>query len=96
MAQNKTEEQLRAELHQKKVADYLKAYETAYEEHLTPINIKYGLRLIPTITHNKVGGMNPVYGLEEYKREVATPQDSVTEPAKATTDNEKPLATETK
>lgn len=83
---NKTEDQLRAELHQKKVADYLKAYETAYEEYITPINVKFGLRLIPTITHNKVGGMNPAYGLEDYKREEITPKDP----------DAKPLETKTK
>jgi hypothetical protein len=87
MAKNKTEQELRAELEQKKVQDFLKEYEEAYEKHITPINIKYSLRLIPTITHNKVGGMNPAYGLETYKREEVTPQDPV---------NENSLETETK
>jgi hypothetical protein len=91
MAKNKTEQELRAELEQKKVQDYLKAYEAAYEAHITPINIKYSLRLIPTIVHNKVGGMNPAYGLETYKREEVTPQDPVDN---VTTPDEKPLETE--
>lgn len=88
MAKNKTEDEIRKELEQKKVQDFLKEYEKAYEAHITPINVKYSLRLIPTITHNKVGGMNPAYGIETYTREVVTPQD----PPK----NENPLETETK
>lgn len=85
MAKNKTEQELRAELEQKKVEDYLKEYEAAYEAHITPINLKYGMRLVPTIQHNKIGGMNPAYGLEAYKREEVTPQDP----------DEKPLETKT-
>lgn len=85
MAKNKTEQDLRSELKQKNVETYLKEYEAAYEEHITPINTKHGLRLIPTIQHNKVGGMNPAYGIEEYKREEVTPRDP----------DEKPLETET-
>lgn len=94
MAKNKTEQELRAELQQKKVADYLKAYEDAYEEHITPINKKYELRLIPTIQVNKIGGMNPAYGLETYKLEEVTPQDP---PSKEeVSHNENTLETETK
>jgi len=67
--------QVKQEQEQKKTQDYLHEYQKAYDEHITPINVKYGLRLIPTIVHNKVGGMNPAYGLELYKREEVTPQD---------------------
>ena len=87
MAKKKTEQELRNELEQKKVNDYLKEYETAYEATLTPINKKYQLRLIPTIVVNKVGGMNPAYGLEKYIVEEVTPQDPP---------NENTLETETK
>lgn len=75
MTKNKTEQELRLELEQKNIEKYLKEYEEAYEKHITPINIKYKKRLIPTIQHNQVGGMNPAYGLEEYTREEVSPQD---------------------
>lgn len=88
MAKNKTEEQLRLELEQKNLEKFLKEYEEAYEKHITPINVKYSLRLIPTIQHNKIGGMNPAYGIEKYSREEVSPQD----PAPS---NEKSLETET-
>lgn len=86
MSKNKTEQELRVELEQKKSEEYLKEYEKAYEEYITPLNIKYSRRLIPTIVHNKVGGMNPAYGIEEYKRENVTPHNP----------DEKPLETEAK
>lgn len=93
MAKNKTEQEIRAELQQKKVEDYLKEYEAAYEAHITPINLKYELRLIPTIVQNQVGGLNPAHGLEKYKREEVTPQDPVKE--EAPHNNENPLETKT-
>lgn len=75
MSKNKTEQELRSELQDKKVEDYLKEYQAAYDLHITPINKKFQLRLIPTIQHNKVGGINPAYGLETYIIEEVTPQD---------------------
>lgn len=69
MAKNKTEQEIRTELHQKKTEDFLTAYNEAYEAHITPINTKFEKRLIPVILSNKVGGLNPGYGIEEYKPE---------------------------
>lgn len=90
---NKSEQELRAEMEQKKVEKFLKEYEEAYEKHITPINKKHELRLIPTIQHNKVGGMNPAYGLEQYKLEEVTPQDPVSK--EVTPSDEKSLETKT-
>lgn len=90
---NKSKEELNQELHQKNVEKFLKEYEEAYEKYITPINVKHELRLIPTIQHNQVGGMNPAYGLEKYKREEVSPQDPVSN--EDTANNEKPLETET-
>jgi hypothetical protein len=67
--------QVKQEMEMNKTQEYLKEYQKAYDEHITPINVKYSLRLIPTIVHNKVGGMNPAYGIEQYTREEVTPQD---------------------
>jgi hypothetical protein len=73
----KSKDQLMAQMEQKKVENYLKEYEEAYNTYIEPINRKYELRLIPTIVTNKVGGMNPAHGLEQYKVTEVTPQDPV-------------------
>lgn len=91
MASKNTE--LKLEQQQKKTQEYLDAYKEAYEQHITPLNIKYGLRLIPTIVTNQIGGMNPAYGLEKYTREEVSPQDPVSK--ESTPDNEKQLEAKT-
>lgn len=75
MAKNKTEQEIRSELEHKKTETFLKEYEEAYAQYIQPINKKYQLRLIPVILGNKVGGLNPGYGLETYIVEEVTPQD---------------------